>query len=191
MTQGMKVHKRSHMLVDYKEETIANAIRKAMTETIEGVDEPLAWALAREATAILAKQGQEVVTVDEIQDIVEDLLMQRRRDAAKQYIIYRYERDKERKKEAIERAEREENPFEPKLGEDFISKYKHLPNPMGPLGSFVYYRTYSRWLKDDLRREYWWETVRRAVEYNCNLVPDTSKAEAEELFANMMKESKH
>ena len=40
MKQGMKVRKRSHMLVDYKEETIANAIRKAMSETIEGVDEP-------------------------------------------------------------------------------------------------------------------------------------------------------
>ncbi len=53
---GMKVHKRSHMLVDYKEETIANAIRKAMTETIEGIDEPLAWALAREATAIMTRK---------------------------------------------------------------------------------------------------------------------------------------
>jgi adenosylcobalamin-dependent ribonucleoside-triphosphate reductase len=185
MKQGMKVRKRSHMLVDYKEETIANAIRKAMSETIEGVDEPLSWALAREATAILTKEGQEVVTVDEIQDIVEDLLMQRRRDAAKEYIIYRYERDKERKKELIERGEREEGPFEPKLREDFLSQYKHMPNPMGPLGSFVYYRTYSRWLKDDLRREYWWETVKRAVEYNCNLVPDTPRAEAEELFANI------
>ena len=38
MKEGMKVRKRSHMLVDYKEETIANAIRKAMSETIEGVD---------------------------------------------------------------------------------------------------------------------------------------------------------
>lgn len=185
MNEGMKVRKRSHMLVDYKEETIASAIRKAMSETIEGVDEPLSWALAKEVTAILVREGREVVTVDEIQDLVEDQLMQKRRDAAKEYIIYRYERDKERKKEAIEREEGETGPFDELLREDFLSRYKHLPNPMGPLGSFVYYRTYSRWLKEDLRREYWWETVRRAVEYNCNLVPGTSRQEAEELFANM------
>jgi ribonucleoside-diphosphate reductase alpha chain/ribonucleoside-triphosphate reductase len=55
---------------------------------------------------------------------------------------------------------------------------------MSQLGSFVYYRTYSRWIPDEQRREYWWETVRRSVEYNCSLVP-TSKEEAEQLFRNV------
>ncbi len=55
---------------------------------------------------------------------------------------------------------------------------------MQQLGSFVYYRTYSRWLPDENRREYWWETVRRAVEYNCSLVP-TTREEAEKLFDNI------
>jgi ribonucleoside-diphosphate reductase alpha chain/ribonucleoside-triphosphate reductase len=55
---------------------------------------------------------------------------------------------------------------------------------MQQLGSFVYYRTYSRWLPKEKRREYWWETVRRAVEYNASLVP-TTRDEAERLFDNI------
>jgi Oxygen-sensitive ribonucleoside-triphosphate reductase len=94
----MRVQKRNHMIVDYKEETIANAIRKAMSETLSGVDETLSKELAYKVTRTLEEEGLEIVTVDEIQNIVEDLLMQYRRDAAKEYIIYRYERDKERKK---------------------------------------------------------------------------------------------
>lgn len=71
------------------------------------------------------------------------------------------------------------------LTDEFIEPYKHRPSPMGPLGNFVYYRTYSRWLPDENRREYWWETVRRAVEYNCSLVDGVTKEEAEQLFDNI------
>lgn len=71
------------------------------------------------------------------------------------------------------------------LDEDFISKYKNLPSPMSPLGEFVYYRTYSRYLPTKGRREFWWETVRRAVEYNCSLVPTTTKDEAQTLYDNV------
>lgn len=67
------------------------------------------------------------------------------------------------------------------LAEEFLKHYKEV-NPLAPLGSFVYYRTYSRWLPKEGRRETWLETVARAVEYNCSLDPNTSKAEAEELF---------
>lgn len=181
----MKVRKRNQVLVDYKEEIISNAVRKAMSETITGVDEELAAAIAGEVTTILRQKKEEVISVEDIQDCVEDQLMQKRRDVAKQYIVYRYERDQERKREAIEGAKKLEDPSQPKLSDEFIAKVKHLPNPMGPLGSFVYYRTYSRWIPSELRREYWWETVRRSVEYNCNLVPRTPRAEVEELFMNV------
>jgi adenosylcobalamin-dependent ribonucleoside-triphosphate reductase len=40
---------------------------------------------------------------------------------------------------------------------------------MNQLSSFVFYRTYSRWLEDNNRRETWKETCRRAVEYNVGL----------------------
>ncbi len=68
------------------------------------------------------------------------------------------------------------------LSEEFISKYKDVNPPMTSLGEFVYYRTYSRYLPEQNRREYWWETVRRAVEYNCSLVHGVSIREAEQLF---------
>ena len=38
----MKVRKRNQVLVDYKKEIITNAVRKAMSETLLGVDEKLA-----------------------------------------------------------------------------------------------------------------------------------------------------
>ena len=99
-----------------------------------------------------------------VQDLVENYLMDSvRKDVAKKYILYRYERDKSR-----DSRKRKDYKL---LSEEFISKYKHIGSPMNQLGNFVYYRTYSRWLPEERRREYWWETVRRAVEYNCSLVP--------------------
>ncbi len=118
------------------------------------------------------------ISVEDVQDLVEQFLMESpRKDAAKRYILYRYERDKTRD----QRTKRIDGRL---LSEEFISKYKHKPNPMKQLGNFVYYRTYSRWLPEEKRREYWWETVRRAVEYNCSLVP-TTKQEAEKLYDNI------
>lgn len=70
------------------------------------------------------------------------------------------------------------------LTDKFIYQYEGL-EVMKPLGSFVYYRTYSRWLPEHTRRETWLETVRRAVEYNCSLDVNTSKEEAEALFDNV------
>ena len=119
----MRVQKRNHMIVDYKEDTISSAIQKAMSETLTGVDEPLSIKLASEVTLLLEATAQEIVSVDEIQNHVEDLLMQHRRDAAKEYIIYRYERDKERKKEAIAGLTSVEEAGQPKLRDEFMISY--------------------------------------------------------------------
>lgn len=171
-----KVMKRDGKLVDFDPGKIIGAIEKAMTETKAGIDRTISSGIAREIMERVA--GRETYTrVEDIQDLVEDLLMgSPRKDVAKKYILYRYERDKTRdaRKRTDDRI----------LTEAFISHYKHRPSPMGQMGSFVYYRTYSRWLPQEKRREYWWETVRRAVEYNCSLVP-TTKREAERLFDNV------
>lgn len=56
------------------------------------------------------------------------------------------------------------------LSTKFVEKYvKQNPKPLTELGEFVYYRTYSRWLDSKGRREYWHETVKRAIEYNMAL----------------------
>ena len=166
----MKVQKRNSTLVDFDKSSIIRAVENAMLETKDGVDTKLSYDIANKIESI----GLELYSVENIQDFVEDMLMEsNRKDVAKRYIIYRNQRDKTRK-----------NKVKGLLSEEFISKYKHLPSPMNQLGSFVYYRTYSRYLPEEQRREYWWETVKRAVEYNCGLVP-TSREEAEKLYDNM------
>ncbi|MGX8797126.1 ribonucleoside-triphosphate reductase, adenosylcobalamin-dependent [Fusibacter sp. JL298sf-3] len=172
----MKVKKRDGGIVDFKIEKITRAIQKAMMETTEGVDENLSLEIGEKIVRV-AEESELPITVDEIQDLVEDLLMESpRKDVAKRYIIYRNEKDKTRLMRKTE-----DNRL---LTDEFISKYKHMNSPMQQLGDFVYYRTYSRWLPAEKRREYWWETVRRAVEYNCAIVK-TSRSEAEELFDNI------
>jgi ribonucleoside-triphosphate reductase (thioredoxin) len=52
------------------------------------------------------------------------------------------------------------------LTNEFLAKYPDFPAHMNELGKFVYYRTYSRFLPEQGRRETWKETVTRAVEYN-------------------------
>ncbi|MDR1495775.1 MAG: ribonucleoside-triphosphate reductase, adenosylcobalamin-dependent [Clostridiales Family XIII bacterium] len=173
MTQILK---RDGALVDFNGAKIFKAIEKAMLETTEGVDKALATNIVSQIQKQVEQSGRDV-TVEDIQDLVEDFLMESdRKEVAKKFIIYRYERDKTR--DARKRRDGRV------ITDEFVSAYKHMPSPMSQLGSFVYYRTYSRWVPDEQRREYWWETVRRSVEYNCSLVP-TSKDEAEQLFRNI------
>lgn len=70
------------------------------------------------------------------------------------------------------------------LREEFLKSYPDFPPHMENLAKLVYYRTYSRWLLEEGRRETWKETCARAVEYNCSLAP-TSAYEAQRLFDNM------
>ncbi|MBI9014466.1 MAG: ribonucleoside-triphosphate reductase, adenosylcobalamin-dependent [Clostridiales bacterium] len=170
-----RVIKRDGKVVDYNNSKILTAIRNAMYETAKGVDEALCAEIGGKVDDEI-KNCEHDLTVDEIQDIVEiELMRSNRKDVAKQYIIYRNERDRTREVRHLD---------DRLLTDTFISRYKHLPSPMKQIGNFVYYRTYSRWLKEEKRREHWWETVRRAVEYNCGLV-NASRNEAEELFDNI------
>ncbi|MEI8217405.1 MAG: ribonucleoside-triphosphate reductase, adenosylcobalamin-dependent, partial [Eubacteriales bacterium] len=168
--------KRDGTEVIFNPEKIKIAIENAMLETIDGVDLKLAGEIAANIGKRILK-AERKINVEEIQDLVEDFLMASdRKDAAKKFIIYRYERDKSR-----DARKRRDGRI---ISDEFVSKFKHMPSPMNQLGSFVYYRTYSRWVPLEQRREYWWETIRRSVEYNCSLVP-TSKEEAEKLYKNV------
>lgn len=173
----LKVLKRNGKITDFNAKKISIAIQLSMAETKDSVDIELADSIGEKIKQELMNYSSPV-SVEDIQDLVEKYLMESpRKDAAKRYILYRYERDKTRDT----RTKRLDGRL---LTDEFISKYKHKPNPMKQLGTFVYYRTYSRWLPEEKRREYWWETVRRAVEYNCSLVP-TTKEEAEKLYDNI------
>ena len=142
----LKVIKRNNTVQYFDHKKIANAIIQAMRETIQGVDEQLSIGIAQKIEDDLEK-SYESVTVADIQERVEtELMNSERKDVAKVYILYRQQRDK------LREVARENDKL---LSDDFISRYKHLPNPFPTqLGQFVYYRTYSRWLPLEKRREY-------------------------------------
>jgi len=175
--KNIYVLKRDNTKVTFDLLKIVSAIEKAMRETVLGISPQLSVEIAKNIESAISMR-EDSVAVEEIQDMVENFLMaSERKDVAKRYILYRYERDKTRDS----RLKRTDDRL---LTDEFISRFKHNETPMNQIGNFVYYRTYSRYLRDEKRREYWWETVRRAVEYNCSLVP-TTKEEAEKLFENI------
>lgn len=55
-----------------------------------------------------------------------------------------------------------------KLSDAFLEEYKNKKVDWGPLGNFIYLRTYSRLIEEENRNENWWETVRRVVEGTFN-----------------------
>ena len=164
--------KRDGNVVPFDKSKIERAIGLSLGETSETIE----WSRYEEMLAEICDSVKDGSTVEQVQDTIEKFMMKYKLyESAKRYILFRKEKDTERelddKKYVL-------------LSKDFLSKYKHIEPPMTQLGNLVYYRTYSRFLDKLGRREYWWETVRRAVEYNCSLIK-TSKEEAEKLFDNI------
>ena len=171
----MNVRKRSGKVVPFDAGFIHRAISLASAAAGEQ-DETAIDSMTNAVTDKLTAMGMEILDIETIQDTVEETLFQQMHyQTAKAYILYRMEKEKERTSGTWQ---------EGLLSREFLSPYKHQPNPMGQLGAFVYTRTYSRFLPRLGRREFWWETVRRAVEYNCSLAP-TSREEAEKLYDNI------
>ena len=172
----MNVRKRSGNIVAFDKEFIYRAISLAAAAAGEQNEEAIRTATDAVEARLLEK-GEDIVDIERIQDTVEEILFEQQQyRTVRAYMMYRMEKEKTRS---------QEDEFGGGLlSRDFLSKYKHAPNPMEQLGSFVFTRTYSRYLPKLNRREFWWETVRRAVEYNCSLAP-TSREEAETLYDNI------
>ncbi len=86
----LRVEKRNGKIVDFEAEKITTAVKKAMNETEDGVDEALAKSIGEEA--IEAFSEKDVVNIEDIQDYVEIQLMKSRPEVARKYIVYRQER---------------------------------------------------------------------------------------------------
>lgn len=171
----MNVRKRSGTVVPFDPGFIQRAITLAAAAAGEHDEDAIAR-VTESVAAKLKERGEDTIYIEHIQDTVEETLLEMQLyHTARAYIRYRIEKQKVRTDGAEEDG---------LLTREFLSPYKHAPNPMGQLGAFVYTRTYSRFLPRLGRREFWWETVRRAVEYNCSLAP-TSREEAEKLFDNI------
>jgi len=94
-----KIRKRDGRIVDFQQEKITNAIFKAMVAVGEK-DKKLAKKLSNEVVEILEKrfEGKKIPSVEEIQDIVEEVLIKNRLSkVAKAYILYRKKRAEIRK----------------------------------------------------------------------------------------------
>ena len=89
----MVVIKRDNRKVEFDKEKIVNAIMKAMEESNE-VNKDVANRIANE----ISKIEKDEITVEEIQDLVEEKLMNSRmKKVARCYVRYRYDREKARK----------------------------------------------------------------------------------------------
>ncbi len=149
--------KRDGRIVPFDLDKITNAIWKGMNTVKEGsVDDAglVAQQVWAELVRIKRKFANFVPTVEGVQDIVEAELM--RSDyvkTAKHYVIYREERAKLRA-EGLEVPERVR-----KLAADSKKYFKNA------LGELVYYRSYSRWIDTENRRETYIETVDRYLAF--------------------------
>ncbi len=145
--------KRDGRIVPFDLEKITNAILKGFNSVGEGTPEEarmVAGQVFAELIRIKKKFANFLPTVEGVQDIVEAELM--RSDyvkTAKHYVIYREERSKVR-------AQGTEIPEHVrKLATESKKSFRNA------LGELVYYRSYSRWIDQESRRETYIETVDR------------------------------
>src|SRR3989344_4797820 len=152
-----KIQKRDGSVVAFDFAKIVRAIHKAMIQTGEGSEkeaELVANKVYAELVRIAKKFKTFVPTVEGIQDTVEkELILSEYVKTAKSYILYRDKRSKLREK-----------------GVQVPEKVRHLTEQSkkyfkSPLGEFVYYRSYSRWIDEEGRRETWIETVDRYMSF--------------------------
>lgn len=166
-----KVQKRDGSIVPFDLGRIVNAINKAMISVGEGSEEEanlVANKVLADLVRIVKKFKNFVPTVEGIQDTVEkELILSEYVKTAKSYILYRDKRSKLREKgvRVPEKVRR--------LNEQSKKYFK------SPLGEFIYYRSYSRWIEEEGRRETWIETVDRCINF------------MKEDVGNLMKESEY
>lgn len=86
----MNVIKRDGRIVEFNKSKITDAILKAMNHTVKGQD----IKIARDIAQNIADNIKETISVEQIQDLVEEKLMEsKRKDVAREYIIYRNKRN--------------------------------------------------------------------------------------------------
>lgn len=151
------IQKRDGSIVPFDLSKIVGAIHKAMLVVSEGSLEEaelVATKVFADLVRITKKYPNFVPTVEGLQDSVEkELILAEYVKTAKEYILYRQERAKLR---SIGVA------VPPKVKALATESKKYFRNSLGEL---VYYRSYSRWIEDENRRETWIETVDRYMNF--------------------------
>mgnify|MGYP001588607489 FL=1 len=150
-----QVKKRDGKIVPFDQSRIVSAIFKALNATKEG-NEKDAERVADKVMKVLKKEhsAKDILDIEIIQNVVEETLMiMDYTKTAKAYIIYRKDRAQVREKtrEVPERVK--------KLVADSKKYFRN------PLGEFIFYRSYSRWIEEENRRETWIEAVDRYLAF--------------------------
>ena len=149
------IRKRDGRLMPFNQSFITRAIMKAMAATGEGNEEDAIRVSDQTFIALKKKYSQDyILGIEEIQDIAEEsLILLDYAKTAKAYILYR-------QKMAEIRIEHKEVPERIKKLVEESKKYFR-----NSLGEFIYYRTYSRWIEEENRRETWIETISRYIAF--------------------------
>ncbi len=151
------IQKRSGTVVPFEAGKIVNAINKAMIASGEGSPKEAQLVANKvEAELIRTKRKHKnfIPMVEGIQDDIErELILSEYVKTAKNFIIYREERSKLRAK-GVQVPENVKL-----LAAESKKAFKNS------LGEFIYYRTYSRWIEEEGRRETWTETVQRYMDF--------------------------
>ncbi|MEK7133362.1 MAG: ATP cone domain-containing protein, partial [Patescibacteria group bacterium] len=147
-----QVKKRDGRLVDFDLSRISSAVSRAMQSAGEGDlkhdPQRAAAAVKKDLEKKYAKGG--IPDIEDIQDTVErNLILMDFLKTAKAYILYRYKRAEIRK-------QKKQVPL--RIRELASESKKYFRNA---LAEFIFYRSYSRWLEKENRRETWIETVDR------------------------------
>ncbi len=175
-----EVRKRDGRIVPFDESRIVNAVSRAMQVTQEGNSKDDAEKVADHVVGQLVKRypADHIPTIEEIQDLVEEeLIVMDFPKTAKSYILYRQDRSelRERKKDVPENIKA--------LVEESRKYFKNN------LSEFVYYRSYSRWMEEEGRRETWIETVDRYMNFmKENLGDKLSENEYGEIRESILKQ---
>ncbi len=163
-----QVKKRDGRLVAFDFSRITGAIHKAMMDAQEGSlqeAELVAYKVLADLVKIAKNHKDFVPQVEGIQDMVEyQLMMSEYLKTAKAFILFRQERAKLREK-GIQVPEHVK-----KLAAESKKSFRNA------LGEFIYYRTYSRWIDAEGRRETWVETVDRYMAFMKENLGDKLKA---------------
>ncbi|MCF6158857.1 MAG: ribonucleoside-triphosphate reductase [wastewater metagenome] len=150
------IRKRDGRIIPFDQTRITNAVYRAMQASKEGDLEKDPLRISHEVVTELNRHypAAHIPHVEEIQDIVEEaLILNEFPKTAKAYILYRHERAEIRKKALTV----------PDSVKQYVAESKKYFS--STFSEFIYYRTYSRWIEEEERRETWIETVDRYMRF--------------------------
>jgi ribonucleoside-diphosphate reductase alpha chain len=154
--------KRDGRNVPFDISRIENAMQRCFASFGRTPSTPVPELARRVVNILAAKANGETPTVEGVQDIVEMVLQAAGEfEAAKRYILYRFEHAKQR----------EQRPVPEEVRQAFADSDQYFPSA---LQRFQFFDKYSRFNYELGRRETWVETVDRAVSFLHELVTENT-----------------